>query len=113
MERGLPGPDTMLGTAHAMDGRIAEGLRHIEMSIARREKENYHIVADWYRLFLSEVYLETLSGQGEASLGVLLRNIRSLAGVFIFGEKRMSRFWNKRARTRSSIWTGITSVASR
>jgi hypothetical protein len=30
-----------------------------------------------------------LSGGGKASLGVLLRNIRSLSGVLIFGEKRI------------------------
>ena len=59
------------------------------MAIARREKEGYQVAADWYRLFLCEVYLGILSGEGGASLGVLLRNIRSLTGVLIFGEKRI------------------------
>jgi class 3 adenylate cyclase len=85
----LSGPDTMLGVALAMNGRIGDGLRHIEMAVARREKEGYQIAADWYRLFLCEVYLEVLSGKGKASLGVLVRNIRSLTGVFIFGAKRI------------------------
>ena len=85
----LSGPDTMLGVALAMNGRIDEGLRHIEMAIARREKEGYQVAADWYRLFLCEVYLEILSGEGSASLGVLLRNIRSLTSVLLFGEKRI------------------------
>jgi hypothetical protein len=85
----LSGPDTMLGVAFAMDGRIGEGLRHIELAIARREKEGYQAAADWYRLFLCEIYLEILSGKGSASLGVLLRNIRPLASVLIFGEKRI------------------------
>lgn len=85
----LSGPDTMLGVALAMNGRIDEGLRHIELAIARREKEGFQVAADWYRLYLCEVYLAILSGQGGASLGVLLRNIRSLIGVLLFGEKRI------------------------
>ena len=40
-------------------------------------------------MFLCEVYLEILSGKGEASLGLLLRNFRSLMGVFMFGAKRI------------------------
>lgn len=85
----LSGPDMMLGVALAMDGRIGDGLRHIEKVIARREAEGYQTAADWYRLFLCEIYLEILSGKGGASPGVLLRNIRSLTGVFVFGEKRI------------------------
>ena len=83
------GPDPMLGVALVMNGRIGEGLRRIEMSVGRREKEGYKAAADWNRLFLCEIYLGILSGQGGASLGVLLRNIRSLTGVLIFGEKRI------------------------
>jgi hypothetical protein len=79
----------MLGVALAMNGRIDDGLRHIEEAIARREKEGYQAAADWCRLFLCEVYLEILSGKGGASLGVLLRNIRSLTWVFMFGAKRI------------------------
>lgn len=82
-------PDTMVGVGLAVSGKIDDGLRHIEMAIARREQEGYQTAADWYRLFLCEVYLEILSGKGGASLGVLLRNIRSLSGVFMFGAKRI------------------------
>ena len=82
-------PDTMWGVALAMDGRIGEGLAHIEGVIVRREAEGYQNAADWYRLFLCEVYLEILAGEGDASLGVLLRNMRALAGVMILGPKRI------------------------
>ena len=82
-------PDMMLGIAQVMDGRIDAGLRHIDRVIARREQEGYQTAADWYRLFLCEVYLEILSGNGEASLSVFLRNFRSLSGVLLFGPKRI------------------------
>jgi hypothetical protein len=86
----LAGPDNLLGVALALNGRIDEGLRHIEEAIARREKEGYRAAADWCRMFLCEVYLEILSGKGEASLGLFLRNFRSLMWVFMFGAKRIA-----------------------
>lgn len=82
-------PQTMLGLAHAMDGRVADGLRQIEATIAQREAEGMEIAADWNRLFLSEVYLQILSGEGGASLGVLMRNFGTLAGVMLSGERRI------------------------
>lgn len=82
-------PQTMLGVALAMEGRIKEGLRQIESTIARREAEGAQIAADWNRLFLSEIYLQILSGEGGASLGVFLRNFKTLASVMISGEKRI------------------------
>jgi len=90
-ERGLllflAGPDTMLGVAKVLEGRITQDLRHIEQSIARREAEGYGIAASWYRLFLCEIYLEILSGKGSASAGVILRNLPALTGVMVFGAK--------------------------
>lgn len=87
--------DTMMGVALAIDGRIDEGLRRIEASIAKREQEGFQIAADWYRLFLSEVYLEILSSEGDASLGVLFRNIRSLSKVMLFGPKMIPQLVEK------------------
>jgi predicted ATPase/class 3 adenylate cyclase len=82
-------PDTMTGVALALDGRIGDGLKHIEGVIARREEDGYLTAANWYRLFLCEVYLEILSGNGDASLSVLFKNIRALTGVLVFGPKRI------------------------
>lgn len=87
--------DTMMGVALAIEGRIDEGLRLIEASIARREVEGYDIAADWYRLFLCEVYLEILAGEGDASLGVLVRNIRSLSKVMLRGPKLIPQMIEK------------------
>lgn len=88
-------PQTMLGVGMAMEGRVAEGLRQIENTIARREAEGYQAAADWNRLFLSEIYLQILSGEGGASLAVLLRNFRTLAGVMLSGEKRIKALIEK------------------
>jgi class 3 adenylate cyclase len=85
----LSGPDNLWGVGLAMNGRIDEGLRYIEQTISRREKEGYRASADWCRLFLCEVYLDILSGKGKPSLGLFLRNFRSLASVLTFGAKRI------------------------
>jgi hypothetical protein len=82
-------PQTMLGVALAMDGLVGKGLHQIEATIARREAEGTQLAADWNRLFLSEVYLQILSGEGGASFGVLLRNFKALAGVLLAGDRRI------------------------
>ena len=87
--------DTMMGVALAIEGQIDEGLRRIEANITKREQEGFQIAADWYRLFLSEVYLEILSGEGDASMGVLFRNIRSLSKVMLFGPKLIPQLVEK------------------
>ncbi|MCE8532275.1 AAA family ATPase [Ruegeria pomeroyi] len=88
-------PQTMLGVGLAMQGKVAEGLQQIQNTIDRREAEGMQIGADWNRLFLSEVYLQILSGEGGASLGVLLRNFRCLAGVMLTGEKQIKALIDK------------------
>lgn len=87
--------DTMMGIAMAIDGRIGEGLARIENVIARCDALGLENAADWYRLFLCEVYVEILSGNGDASLGVMLRNIRPLAGVLINGPARVKSLIEK------------------
>jgi class 3 adenylate cyclase/tetratricopeptide (TPR) repeat protein len=82
-------PETMIGISLAMAGRIDEALRHIEAAIARREREGFRAPADWYRLFVCEIYLAILSGEGGGSLGALVRNIRSVAAVKLFGPRRI------------------------
>ncbi|WP_372570587.1 ATP-binding protein [Ruegeria jejuensis] len=82
-------PQTMLGVALAMEGRVSEGLQQIKATIENREAEGAQIAADWNRLLLSEVYLLILTGEGGASFGVLMRNFRTLAGIILFGKKRI------------------------
>nr|WP_256415887.1 adenylate/guanylate cyclase domain-containing protein [Ruegeria sp. HKCCD8929] len=83
------GPETMLGVAYAMNGQIAEGLRQIEDVIQRRDEEGTQVAADWGRLFLCEMHLAILTGEGGGSIGVLLRNLRTIIRVMLTGEKRL------------------------
>ncbi|MTI02089.1 hypothetical protein E1297_39410 [Roseibium sp. RKSG952] len=83
------GPATMLGVAYALNGQIAEGLRQIKDVIRQRDEDGTQTAADWGRLFLCEMHLAILTGEGGGSLGVLFRNLRSILRVMIFGEKEM------------------------
>jgi class 3 adenylate cyclase/tetratricopeptide (TPR) repeat protein len=82
-------PETMIGISLAMAGQLDAALRHVETAITRREAEGFRAAADWYRLFLCEIYLAILSGEGGGSLGVVLRNIRSVVGTVLFGPRRL------------------------
>ncbi|WP_299889087.1 AAA family ATPase [uncultured Ruegeria sp.] len=83
------GPATMLGVAYALNGQVADGLRQIENAIQKRTDEGTKVAADWARLFLCEMYLAILTGEGGGSPGVLLRNFRSIMRVMLFGKKEL------------------------
>ena len=83
------GPATMLGVAYALKGQVAAGLRQVEWAIQKRTDEGTMVSADWARLFLCEMYLAILTGEGGGSPGVLIRNFRSIVWVLLFGRKRL------------------------
>ena len=83
------GLDAMLGVVMAREGRITQGIAHITRVIRAREADGYVFAANWCRLFLCEVYLEVLSAKGRAPIGVVLRNLRALLGIKLFGAKRI------------------------
>ncbi len=84
------GPNTMLGIALAMEGRIAEGLAHVEKAIAGSEERGATTAANWNRLFLCEIYLEILSGKGAVSPGMVLRNLGTLTRAMIYGPGKIT-----------------------
>ena len=85
----LSGLDGVYGVAMVLNGNIGGGIRWLEQSILRREQEGYRVCADWFRLFLCEVYLEVISGKEKPPINVLFRNIMTLAKVMFTAEKRI------------------------
>ncbi len=83
------GPATMLGVAYALQGQITDGLRQLETAIQKRSDEGTEVAADWARLFLCEVYLAILTGEGGASPRVFFKNFIAIMGVMLFGKKRL------------------------
>jgi class 3 adenylate cyclase len=86
----LAGCESTMGVALAIRGELAAAIRWMEESIAKREKEGYRIVADWYRMFLCEIYLEIISGKEKPPLRVLMRNALTLVIVMLSAQKRVA-----------------------
>ncbi len=83
------GPAAMLGVAYALNGQVTAGLRQIEDAIQKRTDQGTLVSADWARLFLCEMYLSILTGEGGGSIKVLFRNFWSIVWILLFGEKRL------------------------
>jgi hypothetical protein len=77
----LIGIDLVWGVALALQGRIAEGTRHIKKRISCLESSGYVTAADWYRLGLCDIYLELLSPTKKPSLRTIAKNFLILLYV--------------------------------
>ena len=73
--------DGAIGACKLIRGEIASGLRWIERAILQRENEGFLRAAHWYRILLSEVYLQILAKTERPPLSVLLRNLPVLVRV--------------------------------
>ena len=70
-----------IGAGKLISGDIANGLRWIERAILEREKDGFLRAADWYRMLLSEVYLQIIEKSERLPLLVLLRNLPALVRI--------------------------------
>lgn len=89
------GPEAMYGTGLVLRGDIREGIQKIQQAIQEREKEGYASGASWSRLYLCEIYLAILSGEGKLPLGTLARNAKTLLPVLFNGKKRIELLVNE------------------
>jgi class 3 adenylate cyclase/tetratricopeptide (TPR) repeat protein len=71
----LTSSEPIIGVSKVLLGNIREGIRWIEDAILRQEKTGYQAAADWYRLFLAEIYLQIIEGNEKPPIMVLLKNI--------------------------------------
>jgi hypothetical protein len=83
----LVGADGVMGVALALRSEIGAAIRWMKASISKREQEMYGTAADWYRLFLCEIYLEVIAGKEKVPVGVLLRNASAIVSVMVCAGK--------------------------
>ena len=86
----LAGSEGVMAIGRVLQGNIGEGIRLLEEAISRREKEGYRVVADWYRLFLVEIYIQIMSGNEKLAPLTLLRNMPVILKVMIIAASRIS-----------------------
>jgi len=84
------GCDGIYGVGLVINGEISRGIRWLEEAILRREQEGYRMVADWYRMYLCEIYIEIISGKEKPSINVLFRNAFTLIVIILRAERRIS-----------------------
>ena len=77
------------GVGLALKGEISAGLRWIETSISRQEREGAQTNADWQRIYLCELYIEIIAGSEKPSLYVLARNAITILVVLLTAEQRV------------------------
>ena len=65
--------DGILGVTKVIQGDISAGIRWLEGAISKRESEGYLAAANWYRLFLGELYYKLSLGIKGATLGLAER----------------------------------------
>jgi class 3 adenylate cyclase len=73
--------DGAIGACKLIRGEIASGLHWIDRAILQRENEGFLRAAHWYRIVLSEVYLQILAKNEKLPLSVLLKNLPVLVRV--------------------------------
>jgi class 3 adenylate cyclase/tetratricopeptide (TPR) repeat protein len=85
----LAGSEGVMAIGRVLQGNIGEGIRLLEEAISRREKEGYRVAADWYRLFLVEIYIQIMSGNEKLAPLALMRNMPVILKVMIIASSRI------------------------
>jgi hypothetical protein len=85
----LTANEGIIAVCRGLQGNVGDGIRLLEEAISRREKEGYRDVADWYRFFLCEVFLQIIAGNEKLAFPILLKNLPIILKVVIIAPSRI------------------------
>jgi class 3 adenylate cyclase len=85
----LTASDGIMGVCKVLQGSIGDGIRLLEEGILKREREGYRDTADWYRVFLCEVYLQIIGGKEKPSFLSVMKNLPILLKVMVTASSRI------------------------
>ena len=78
-----------MGVCRVLQGSISDGIRLLEEAILKREQEGYRDASDWYRIFLSEVYLQIIGGKEKPPFLSMMKNLPILLKVMVTASSRI------------------------
>jgi hypothetical protein len=87
----LTATDGVMGVCKVLQGHISDGIRLLEEGILKREQEGYRGTSDWYRIMLSEVYLQIIGGKERPSFLSIVKNLPILLSVMVTGSSRIRK----------------------
>jgi class 3 adenylate cyclase len=85
----LAATDGIIGVCRVLQGSISDGIRLLEEGILKREREGYRGTSDWYRLLLSETYLQIIGGNEKLPFLSILNNLPILLKVRVTASSRI------------------------
>jgi hypothetical protein len=95
------------GVALIETGRVAEGVRLIERTIAARDASGDRTQAAFARILLAEVYIQILAGGRKPPMAVLIRNLPALAAARWRGTRRAAALLEAAASHRQLSRDGV------
>ena len=87
----LTATDGVMGVCRVLQGRISDGIRLLEEGILKREQEFYRGTSDWYRILLSEVYLQIIGGKEKPPFLSIMKNLPILLNVMVTASSRIRK----------------------
>ena len=73
----------VFGLSKVLAGNITAGIQLIKQTVETQEKDGCHTAADWYRFYLSEVYLQIITRKEKLPFVRLLSNLPVIVKVII------------------------------
>jgi class 3 adenylate cyclase/tetratricopeptide (TPR) repeat protein len=84
-----------MAIALVLGGDIRGGVALLKSGIASADSNGSWVFAAWNRLFLAELHLGASSGKDRPPLPVMLRNLRTIVGLTLFGTRRARELLTK------------------
>ena len=81
--------DGFTAIGEILKGNIAYGIKLLKGATLQREEEGYPDLADWYRIYLAEVYLQIIGGSEKPSFQILVKNLPIIIKVTMTASSRI------------------------
>ena len=93
----------MVGVCKVLQGKIGTEYVYLKKRLCSEKRRVIRAAADWYRLFLAEVYLQIIAGNEKPPFTILLKNLPILVKVMVTASSRIPALIGARILEESAI----------